>query len=55
MKTILPVIIEDLIKNVTDPKKHYEQRQHYAKTLKDISDAANNALKIYESHRKGNR
>lgn len=46
---MLPVIIEDLIKKVTDDKMHPEQRQHYAKTLRDIVAACNAALVKYET------
>ena len=52
MATILPVIVEDLISKVTNEKLHYEQRQHYAKTLEDIRNEADTALKKYELHRK---
>lgn len=49
MKQPLPVIIEDLIKKVTDTKQHPEQRQHYAKTLKSIVDEGSKAYKQWET------
>lgn len=51
MKPYLPIIVEDLILKVTNPKTHPEQRQHYAKTLQDIVAEAQKALKTYETHR----
>lgn len=44
----LPVIIENLIQNVTDKSKHPEQRQYYAKTLKDIIDQSTKAYTQWE-------
>ena len=55
MRPVLPVIIEDLIRKVTDAKLHHEQKQHYVKTLEDIKSEADKALKIYEAQRKGIR
>lgn len=51
MKPILPVMVEDLIKKVTDSSTHPERRQYYVKTLEDIRDAANEAIKKYEADR----
>lgn len=45
---MLPVIIEDLIKKVTDTTKHPEQRQHYVATLTNIIKAAQAALDQFE-------
>jgi len=47
-KIPLPVIIENLIQNVTDQSKHPEKRQHYAKTLKDIIDQSSVAYRQWE-------
>lgn len=55
MKPVLPVIVEDLISNVTNSNLHPEQRQHYAKTLEDIVSESQKALKTYETHRKSRR
>ena len=51
MKT-LPVLIEDMIKKVTDSSTHPEKRQHWANTLADIVEESQKALKTYETHRK---
>jgi hypothetical protein len=51
MKPMLPVMVEDLIKKATDSSTHPERRQHYVKTLKDIRDAADDAIKKYETDR----
>ena len=52
MKPVLPVILEQYIAKVTDSKTHPNNRQHYAATLSNIIDEAQEALKIYEAHRK---
>ena len=51
MKPMLPVMVEDLIKKVTDSSTHPERRQYYVKTLGDIRDAADEAIKKYETDR----
>ena len=53
MKQPLPVIIEDMIDKATNKSVHPEQRQHYVKTLSDISKACENAVQQYENGRKG--
>lgn len=55
MKPILPVIVEDLIRKVTDENLHPEQRQHYVKTLEDIKDAADKAISKYNLDKTMNR
>lgn len=44
----LPVIIEQLIENVTDNKKHPEHRQHYAATLRRIIEEGSKAYNKWE-------
>lgn len=48
---MLPVIIEDLIKKVTDSRLHPEQRQHYVTTLTTIRHACDKALREYEKQK----
>lgn len=48
----LPVLIEDLIKKVTDKKKSVEERQHYATSLRHISDAIGSALSQFDKEYK---
>ena len=55
MQQPLPVIIEDLIRKVTDTSTHPEQRQHYATTLKNIVDEGSKAYKQWESQRLGRK
>tara|TARA_Y100000389_G_scaffold54036_2_gene49919 strand:- start:4682 stop:4861 length:180 start_codon:yes stop_codon:yes gene_type:complete len=55
MEKILPVMVEDLIKKVTDQNLHTEQRQHYVSTLKNIRDAADEALTKYNIDKTMNR
>lgn len=45
---MLPVIIEDLIKKVTDQSTHPEKRQHFATTLRKIVDEASKALNQFD-------
>lgn len=52
MRQPLPVIIEDLIDKATNRSVHPEQRQHYVKTLDDIRQACNEAIRQYENERK---
>lgn len=47
----MPVIIEDLIRNVTNSKLHHEKRQHYAVTLETIVKESQKALAQYERDR----
>jgi hypothetical protein len=51
MTKMIPVIVENLIEKVTDSKTHPETRQHYYKTLVDIREEADKAIKTYETHR----
>jgi hypothetical protein len=44
-------MLEDMIKKAVDESTHPETRQHYVKTLKDIRDAADEAIQTYESNR----
>lgn len=51
MQRPIPVIVEDLINKVISQAIHYEQKQHYVRTLEDIRDEADKAIKIYEKQR----
>lgn len=51
----VPVIIEDLVSKIKDTNTHYEQRQHYAQTLRNIISYSQNALKEYEDEVKSKR
>lgn len=48
---MIPVIIEDLIKKVTDKNIHPDHKQHYAGTLYNIREQVEAALKKYETER----
>jgi len=53
MKTLgLPVLIEDMIKKVTDPNASYTQKQHYIETLRRISEETNKAIVTAEQQRR---
>jgi hypothetical protein len=45
---MLPVIIEDLIRKLTDTSVHKEQRQFYYSTLVMIRKQIDRAIAIYE-------
>lgn len=55
MKPMIPVIVEDLINKVNSNSLHPEQKQHYVKTLEDIRNAADEAIKNYDKQRKSSR
>lgn len=48
---MIPVIVEDLIKKITDKNLHSDHKQHYAGTLYNIRDQVDIALKNYETER----
>ncbi len=48
---MLPAIIEDYIKNLTNKNTHVEKRQFYYMTLLKIRDEANNAIQKYEKEK----
>lgn len=45
---MIPVIIEDMIANVTNNKTHKERRQFYYTTLLAIKEKIDKAIKDYE-------
>lgn len=45
---MIPVIIEDYIKNLNDKKTHVERRQFYYMSLKNIKDAVEKSIDDYE-------
>lgn len=49
---VLPVLIEDLIKKVTNSKVSVEERQHYASTLRNIQSAIGSALTQFDNEYK---
>lgn len=50
-KPILPVNISDMINKVTNPNLSIGERQDYEKSLLNIQDGINSALKTFELHR----
>jgi hypothetical protein len=48
---MLPVIIEDYIKNLTNKNTHAEKRQFYYITLLKIRDEVGNAISKYEKEK----
>lgn len=48
----LPILIEDMIRKVTDKTQNVENRQHYATTLRNIQEAACKALAQYDKEYK---
>ncbi len=48
---MLPAIIEDLIKNVTDKTRHVEKRQFYYLTLLNIQKSIGEAISKYETEK----
>jgi hypothetical protein len=49
---MIPVLIEDYIKRLSDKTTHPERRQFYYDSLAKIRDAINIALSQYEKERK---
>lgn len=45
---MIPVLIEDLVKKVTDKSQHVEKRQHYAQTLRIIYNVVGKALEQFD-------
>lgn len=45
---MIPVIIEDYIRKLTDKKTHIDQRQFYYTSLMNIKDQVDKAIKDYE-------
>ena len=48
---MIPAIIEEYIKNVTNKNTHIEKRQFYYATLLKIRDEANDAIVKYEKEK----
>jgi hypothetical protein len=48
---MIPVIIEDMIKNLTDKRVHFEKRQFYYDSLIKIKKSIEKAIEIYERER----
>jgi hypothetical protein len=48
---MIPVIIEDYIKKLSEKSTHPDRRQFYFDTLKRIRDAINISLNEYEKER----
>jgi hypothetical protein len=52
---MLPTIIEDYIKNLTNKNTHIERRQFYYVTLLKIRDEVGNAIAKYEKEKSGRK
>jgi hypothetical protein len=52
---MIPVIIEDLIRNVTDESQSTDKRQFYYVTLKEIEKDISNAIAKYDKKHPGHR
>lgn len=48
---MIPVIIEDYIKNLLDKTRHSDRRQFYYDTLIKIRDSINKAIIEYEKEK----
>lgn len=48
---MLPAIIEDYIKNLTNKNTHIEKRQFYYSTLLKIRDEVGSAITNYENEK----
>ena len=48
---MIPVIIEDYIKNLTNKNTHLEKRQFYYTTLININEQIEKALEDYKTER----
>lgn len=48
---MIPVIIEDYIRNLLDKSTHKERRQFYYDTLSKVRDSINTALQKYDQER----
>jgi hypothetical protein len=52
---MLPTIIEDYIKNLTNKNTHIERRQFYYATLLKIRDEVGSAIAKYEKEKSGHK
>jgi len=52
---MLPVIIEDYIKNLTNKAVHIERRQFYYTSLVKIKEAVEKAIRDYEIEKKNRK
>lgn len=48
---MLPIIIEDMIKNLTNTQIHVDKRQFYYTTLLNIKGAVDKAIVKYENEK----
>jgi len=49
---MIPVLIEDYIKNLLDKTKHTDRRQFYYDSLIKIRNVITNSIELYEKERK---
>ena len=52
---MLPTIIEDYIKNLTNKNTHIERRQFYYMTLLKIKEEVGSAIDKYEKEKSGRK